>query len=121
MSAFLLLVIYATVIATLALTYMTPSASLVCGLDRRWASLYSGKNAGAIRKIQDRHQCCGLHSVLDKAWPFPDKSHDAMSCHKTFDRTGWCLMSWRHDQQVTGGLLLLVAIGSLSLTVNVLT
>ena len=61
-----LLIIYDTAIATMALTRIAPSSDLICGLDRRWAQLFSSKNSGMIRRIQDRHQCCGLRSVLDR-------------------------------------------------------
>jgi hypothetical protein len=57
------LVIYETIITTLALTHMTPPNDLSCHLERQWSWLFSNKNADVIRRIQDRHQCCGLHSV----------------------------------------------------------
>lgn len=55
----MLLFIYDTVIATLALTYIVPPSDLNCHLEGRWAWLFSHKNADVIRRIQDRHQCCG--------------------------------------------------------------
>lgn len=110
LAVFMLLVIYDTVIATLALTHMAPPGDLACGLDREWARLFSSKNAQAIRRIQDRHQCCGLHSVLDRAWPFEDRHHTASSCVEAFDRQQSCFGAWRRDEQITGGLMLIVAI-----------
>lgn len=109
-AVFILLIIYETAIATLALTHMAPSGNLACGLDHQWALLFSSKNAGPIRRIQDRHQCCGLHSVLDRAWPFPDRTHTVAACVQAFDRQQSCFGAWRRDMQVTGGLMLLVAL-----------
>lgn len=109
-SLMMLLLIYETVIATLALTYMTPPNDLSCHLERRWSWLFSNKNADVIRRIQDRHQCCGLHSVQDRAWPFPDRSHTAAACYEAFGRELSCFGGWRQDEQITGGLMLLVAV-----------
>ena len=108
--AFVFLIIYDTVIATLALTDMTPSNALICPLERRWSQLFSNKNAVVIRSIQEKHQCCGFRSVQQMAWPFPDRSHDASSCANTFGYQQGCLRGWRKDQQITAGLILLVAI-----------
>lgn len=109
-SLMMLLVIYETVIATLALTHMTPPNGLSCHLERQWSWLFSSKNADVIRRIQDRHQCCGLHSVQDRAWPFPDSSHTAAACHEAFGRQRSCFGGWRQDEQITGGLMLLVTV-----------
>jgi hypothetical protein len=114
----MLLVIYETAIATLALTHIAPPGDLTCGLDRQWARLFSSKNAQAIRSIQDRHQCCGLHSVVDRAWPFPDRSHTASSCVEAFDRQRSCLGGWRRDEQIAGGLMLFVAVSVFLLKVR---
>ena len=106
----ILLVIYETAIATLALAHMTPLNDLSCQLERRWGSLFSNKRADEIRRIQDRHQCCGLYSVRDRAWPFPDKDHTAAACQEAFGRQRSCFGGWRQDEQITGGLILLVAV-----------
>lgn len=105
-----LLFIYDTVIATLTLTYMVPPSSLKCNLEGRWAWLFSHKDAEIIRRIQDRHQCCGFNSVRDRAWPFPDGRHAATACYEAFGRQRSCFEGWRQDEQVTGGLMLLVAV-----------
>lgn len=121
LAVFMLLVIYETVIATLALTHMAPSGNLSCGLDREWARLFTSKNARTTRRIQDRHQCCGLHSVVDRAWPFPDKRHTIQSCVQAFDRQRSCFDGWRRDEQITSGLMLFVAVAVFLLKVGVLT
>lgn len=110
MVVFILLIIYDTVIATLALTHMVPPASLTCPLQRQWEHLFSSKNVEVIRRIQDRHKCCGLRNKHDKAWPFPDKRHTVNACAETFNRERGCLGEWRKDVQITAGLLLLVAV-----------
>ena len=106
----ILLVIYDTAIATLSLSHMVPSGILTCGLDRTWDHLFRTKDGAAIRRIQDAHQCCGLHSIRDRAWPFQSRDHGVDSCARDFNRTRACLESWSRDQQITAGLLLLVAL-----------
>ena len=113
----MLLVIYETALATLALTHIAPPDDLSCHPERRWGSLFSNKRADDIRRIQDRHQCCGLYSVQDKAWPFPDKSHTAAACQEAFGRQRSCFGGWRQDEQITGGLILLVAVAAFLLKV----
>ena len=106
----MLLYIYDTIIATLAFTYMVPPSDLKCHLEAQWAWLFSHKDAEVIRRIQDRHQCCGFNSVQDRAWPFPDRSHTAVACREAFGRQRSCFEGWRQDEQITGGLMLLVAV-----------
>lgn len=110
MVVFILLTIYETAIATLALTHMAPPSSLNCQLDQQWSRLFSNKNAEVIRRIQDRYQCCGLHSTVDKAWPFPDRSHPVTACRDAFNRRNSCMGGWRRDEQIAAGLMLLVAV-----------
>ena len=121
MVVFILLVIYDTAIATLALTHMVPPSSLTCPLERQWELLFSSKNGEVIRRIQDRHQCCGLRNKHDKAWPFPDKRHTVNACADTFNRERGCLGEWRKDVQITAGLLLLVAVVVFLLKVSQIT
>ena len=115
---FMLLIIYETAIATLALTHMAPPSELTCGLERQWGTLFSNKNAEAIRRIQEQLQCCGLHNVQDKAWPFPDRRHTARACVEAFNRNTGCLGGWRKMEQVTGGLILLIAVVTFLLKVR---
>ena len=114
----LLTVIYDTTIATLGATYIAPSSTLRCQLENQWASFFSNKNVGAIRGIQDRHECCGLFNAHDRAWPFPDRRHDAYACQEAFGRDQSCFAAWRRDQQITGGLILLIAIVAFLTQVN---
>ena len=115
---FVLLVIYETAIATLALTHVAPPSELTCGLERQWSALFSDKNAEAIRRIQEQFQCCGFRSVQDRAWPFPDRDHTAKACVEAFGRSSSCLGGWRQMEQVTGGLILLVAVVTFLLKVR---
>ena len=117
-TVFVLLIIYETAIATLALTHMAPPSDVICGLERRWGSLFSNKNADAIRRIQEQFQCCGFRKVQDRAWPFPDKRHTARACVEAFDRSNSCLGGWRQMEQVTGGLILLIALVTFLLKVR---
>lgn len=96
---------------------MVPPDDLTCGLHRRWDQLYSKKDATAIRRIQDTHQCCGLVTPKDHAWPFQDRNNNAEACIKAFDRHKGCLLDWRQDEQIFAGLLLLVALSTIGLKV----
>ena len=113
-----LLIIYETVIATLSITYMAPINDLNCPLDQRWQQLFGKKDATAIKRIQDAHQCCGLHSTLDRAWPFQAQNRPASTCREMMGRDRSCLGTWRRDMQVAGGMVLFVAVMSFGVTVG---
>jgi len=98
--------IYETVVATLASTYILPPASLACGLHTRWQKLLSAKDEKAIKAIQDAFQCCGFKHPRDMAWPFGNPS----SCGEIFGRTQGCVGEWRKAEQVNAGLFVLVAV-----------
>lgn len=102
--------IYETVIATLSLTYMVPN----CGLEEQWARLYKNKDGGAIKRIQDRFNCCGLNSAVDRAWPFPhgrpEDGFGADQCKRMFERGRPCSGPWRQAERINAGLLLTVAL-----------
>ncbi|CAG8958870.1 hypothetical protein HYFRA_00011823 [Hymenoscyphus fraxineus] len=98
--------IYETVVATLALTYMIPPSTLQCGLEERWRSLFASKDESTIKRIQDSFKCCGFNSVKDRAFPFGEPSR----CSEIFKRTAHCSGPMRKSQQIQAGLLLLVAV-----------
>ena len=99
--------IYETIIATLATTYILPPSALGCGLDKGWQSLYAQKNEKAIRTIQDSFNCCGLNTLVDRAFPF---SNDRSKCPEIFGRNKTCFADWRKAEQTNAGLFLLVAL-----------
>jgi len=101
--------IYETVIATLALTYMIPPSSLHCGLEEQWMRLWRNKDETTIKRIQDRFNCCGFNTVSDRAWPFQSKEVNARECQRRFDRTQSCAGPWRQVEQINAGLILIVA------------
>jgi hypothetical protein len=101
--------IYETVVATLALTHMAPPSSLNCGLEEQWKRLWMSKDEAAIKRIQNRFDCCGFNSVLDRAWPVPGKEVGVGECQKRFDRTQSCAGPWRQAEQINAGLLFTVA------------
>lgn len=98
--------IYETVVATLALTHILPPSSLVCGLNDNWQRFFNAKDADSIRAIQDKLKCCGFRTVKDRAFPFGTPS----TCARDFGRQQSCADPWRGAEQVTAGLLLLVAV-----------
>lgn len=111
------LVIYDTVIAQLSVTHMIPSSTLTCQLFERWETLFDNRDVDAVRRIQDAHQCCGFRTPRHMAWPWPD-NQGADQCRRAYRRNRSCLESWRHDQQINAGLLLLVAVASFSAKVG---
>ena len=109
------LLIYETIVGTLATTHIIPPSSLLCGLDERWTQLFKNKDATSIRAIQDTLSCCGFRTPVDRAWPF-GLQHPS-TCRETFNRSGSCLGPWRQAEQIYAGFLLLVSIVVLVLTV----
>ncbi len=103
-------IVYDTVIATLAGTHLAPGSGLTCGLNEQWQLMYHKKDVTTIRRIQDSFECCGLRSVVDRAWPFPDKEHSANACPDAFKRTKSCFNDLKGQEQLVAGLLLLVAV-----------
>ena len=106
----LILIIYEVVLATLSGTHIGPVNSLRCGLDDRWRNLYQNKDGDAVRRIQNAFQCCGLHSVLDMAWPFPGGGIGPDACRVNYGRTRSCFEAWRREEQMVGSLMLVVVI-----------
>ncbi|KAI4169592.1 MAG: hypothetical protein LQ343_005612 [Gyalolechia ehrenbergii] len=115
---FVVLVVYDTVIATLAATQIIPSEVMTCGLFQRWQSLWSTHNAEAIKRIQDAHNCCGFKTIKDRAWPFAGND-GADRCSIMYEREQNCLPGWQRDQQINAGLILLVAIGTFLVKANI--
>ena len=101
-----LILVYSTAVITLLGTHTGPASSLLCNLNDRWLSLYRAKDGNAIKTIQDTFKCCGLHSVVDKAYPFPDKNNGKDACEKSFGRTISCFESWRGQEQGMSGVLM---------------
>lgn len=83
---FLLFTICETIIVTLSVTYMAPASALTCPLEQRWQQLFSDKDGNAIKRIQDAHRCCGLHSAVDRAWPFPGENRAVTACREMLSR-----------------------------------
>lgn len=110
--------IYETIIATLAATYVFPSPNLNCGLDSRWRVLYSKKDARSIRRIQDAFDCCGLNSIRDRAWPFKTDAREDGNCADMFHRQRSCAKDWRSAERGAAGLVLIVALGVFILKVS---
>jgi len=115
------ILIYSSVVISLLGTHAAPASDLLCGLESKWKSLYSSKDT-AIKEIQDALQCCGLINSHDRAWPFPDKTHDSTACEKRFDRTTGCIQRWRGEEQRLAGLLMgvvgLVVVWELTILIN---
>ena len=100
--------VYETIVATLAMTFILPPSDLGCGLNDRWTVLYRLQNEKAIRAIQDSYDCCGLRNVRDKAYPFNSTGHSF--CTEITGRTKSCLDDWKKAEQINAGLFVLVAL-----------
>jgi hypothetical protein len=101
------LLIFQTVLATLAGTYLAPADSLTCGLQTQWLALFRAKDVRRIRAIQDALECCGFRSPQDMAFPFPPAPS---SCPDTFGRDRSCLSPWRAEERTMAALLLGVVV-----------
>jgi len=112
----LLLVVYTTVIATLAGTHISPVGGLGCALRERWQSLFKGKQGDRIRAIQDGLACCGFHGVKDMPFPFPAASRGVGvdECTKLWPERAntSCEEPWRGHERLIAGCVLGVAIGT---------
>ncbi|KAI9775808.1 MAG: hypothetical protein M1839_000859 [Geoglossum umbratile] len=86
---------------------MVSSDELLCGLDQRWAQLFSNKDESAVMRIQAAHKCCGFKTTKDRAAPFPPETE---TCVHKFKWGKPCRDDWRQDEQLFAGLFLLVAI-----------
>jgi hypothetical protein len=106
---FALQLIYETIIATLSLGNIFPD----CGLEEQWARLYRDENADAIRRIQDRFNCCGFNTAVDRAWPFPhgrpEDGYGADQCERMYGRQRSCGGPWGQAKQINAGVLFTVA------------
>ncbi|KKZ68846.1 hypothetical protein EMCG_00017 [[Emmonsia] crescens] len=107
-----LLTIIPTALATFAISYFMPEDIVGCRLGNQWQSLYSHKNANAIRAIQDRLQCCGFRSTRDRGWPFPGGS-EQRDCTGTFGYTQSCFAGWRNTQRGAAAMIFTAAVLSL--------
>ncbi|RFU29635.1 hypothetical protein B7463_g6700, partial [Scytalidium lignicola] len=107
LSAFQL--IYETIIATLSIVYMIPS----CSIEDKWQEMYSNKDANAMRAIQDRFDCCGFNSLVDRPWPFArgrkEEGHGVDQCKITYGRERSCRVPWQQQERVNAALLFGVA------------
>ena len=108
LAIFIIQLICETIIATLSLTYMGPN----CRLEEQWARLYRNKDGNAIRRIQDRFECCGFNTAVDRAWPFPhgrpEDGYGADQCERMYGRDMPCVGPWRQAAQINAGLLFTV-------------
>ena len=64
------------------------------------------------------HDCCGLHSVRDMAWPFPTHGRGPEACTGLTGRRGSCFGPWRRDEQIAAGLMLTVGMGTILVKVS---
>lgn len=64
-----------------------------------------------MRRIQDAFQCCGLASMKDMAWPFPDANHAAEACMVRYEeRSTACMDPWRDEERKVAIMLLIVPV-----------
>ena len=103
-------VIIEVVLATLAAAYFAPYIGEKCSLDERWQALFRAKDTAAIRYIQDAFNCCGLHSVRDRAWPFQDGEHGVAACVRQTGRKRSCYGAWQKEKRTVAGWMLAVPI-----------
>ncbi|KAK1815297.1 hypothetical protein LTR12_010266 [Friedmanniomyces endolithicus] len=61
--------------------------------------MFKAKDGEKIARIQDGFQCCGLRSVRDMAFPFPDASHGSEACVVRYERGTACMDAWREEER----------------------
>lgn len=59
-------------------------------LESAWQTWFQHKMEIPVRSLQDRFNCCGFHSTVDRAWPFPDKTHRVDACISAHHRVNSC-------------------------------
>ncbi|KAF2154293.1 hypothetical protein K461DRAFT_292953 [Myriangium duriaei CBS 260.36] len=104
-----LLLIYQTVIATLAGTKITPVAALDGGLREKWSQMWEAREDKWLDRLQERFRCCGLNGPGDMSVPFGQATCRPNRHGEVYQRG--CLGPWRGEQRLVGGLMLWVAIG----------
>jgi hypothetical protein len=109
----LLQLILTTILGTLFFSNgVIPTDTRKCLLSNKWQDMWASHDADGIRRIQDAFNCCGLNSVKDRAWPFPEKgipSQDA--CATQFHRTVSCAGPWAGAMQGASGAEFGVVVG----------
>ncbi|GAB7337054.1 hypothetical protein MBLNU457_g2462t1 [Dothideomycetes sp. NU457] len=109
--AIVALLMYETVIATLAGTHIAPRTALKCALEERWRDMFRAKDGETVARIQDAFQCCGLRSSRDMAFPFPGGRHGADACEVRYERTMGCFEAWEGRERVVAGIMMAVTVG----------
>jgi hypothetical protein len=92
----------AAVLATLLLEGAVPSQVMRCVIENRWLAMFRAHDAGSIRHIQDRFDCCGFNSVRDRGYPFPGSAPS--TCPETYGRNVACRPAWTTAMQMTTGM-----------------
>lgn len=64
--------------------------------------MFRAHNAGAIRRVQDALECCGLNSIKDRAYPFGKIGPS--SCAETYGRSRSCRGPWMAAMQTNAGV-----------------
>jgi hypothetical protein len=110
--------IITTILGTIFLSDVIPSAARQCLLSSRWQDLWVAHNSAAIRRIQDTHNCCGFNSVKDRAWPFPTGDKTEPGCATQFGRTTACATPWTKAMRTAAGVEFGVVLGVGALQVS---
>ncbi|KAI1186399.1 hypothetical protein F5B17DRAFT_403831 [Nemania serpens] len=95
----------AIVIATLAAQGFAPTRALGCELEANWQQLWHNHDGHSIERIQNTFDCCGLHSVVDRAWP-----GTRQQCSEIYNRHTSCDAPWMASMQRTSGLQFTIAV-----------
>ncbi|KAI1431550.1 hypothetical protein GGR50DRAFT_697903 [Xylaria sp. CBS 124048] len=93
----------ALVLATLAAQGFTPGRDLDCRLEGNWQQFWHVHDGRSIERIQNAFECCGLRSVVDRAWP-------PQHCVDIYNRHSSCITPWRESMMRTSGLQFTVAV-----------
>ena len=105
------LLIYITVVATLSGTHVSPAGGLNCALRETWQAMFSKKQGGKMKRIQEAFDCCGFRNVRDMPFPIPGHGNTVDTCSQRYDRQIGCEGAWRDKERTVAGLMIAIAVG----------
>lgn len=105
------LLVYITVVATLSGTHISPVGGLGCALRETWQTMFSKKQGGKMKRIQEALDCCGFRNVRDMPFPIPGHGITVDTCWQRYDRQVGCEGAWRDKERTVAGLMVGVAVG----------
>lgn len=115
--SFIILFSLDVAVLTLATTYFSEPGK-TCLLENRWQKFFHNKSL-SIKEIQDALKCCGLHSQVDRPFPFPTKGVEVSRCADMLGSKDFCFPKWKGKMDLYSSVLTVAA--SIVVLVNLVT